>query len=116
MHVLTPGVMDLREDEVARAERQPVTLTNAMAKLPTRERYLAGSRKINGLSARGWQDDAGSLWLECGTPSCDGSPIDWAPYPWWNPKHPATKDYLTRSKLKPRRGKRSKGGDDDVPF
>lgn len=38
-----------------------------------------------------WTDSAGDHWLECGTPECDGSPIDWAPYPWWDEDHPLTK-------------------------
>ena len=74
-------------------------------------------QKFNGHMARVWQDDEGALWLECGTPECDGSPIDWAPYPWWDPKHPATKKYL-KSQSKPKRKRRTKTGptDDDVPF
>jgi len=78
-------------------------------------------KKFSGHSARVWQAKDRSLWLECGTPGCDGSPIDWAPYPWWNPKHPATKDYLKKAKaeakLKPKRKRGAKPGDsDDVPF
>jgi hypothetical protein len=76
-------------------------------------------QKFNGHAARVWQDQAGGLWLECGTPGCDGSPIDWAPYPWWDPKHPATKAYLKKEKLesKRKRGKKNKPSeDDDVPF
>ena len=72
-------------------------------------------RKFDGLSVRVWQAKDGSLWLECGTPDCDGSPIDWAPYPWWDPKHPETK----ARKKKPK-SKRSRGGrgvdPGDVPF
>jgi hypothetical protein len=75
-------------------------------------------KKFSGHSARVWQDEDGSLWLECGSPDCSGSPIDWAPYPWWNPKHPATKEYLKRPPRKARRQRRPKTGspDDDVPF
>ena len=77
-------------------------------------------QKFSGHAVRVWQDKEGSLWLECGTPGCDGSPIDWAPYPWWDPKHPATKEQLKKRKLKckPRRGRKGKGhgADDDVPF
>jgi hypothetical protein len=73
-------------------------------------------KKFSGHSVRVWQDESGSLWLECGTPGCDGSPIDWAPYPWWNPKHPVTRGHVKRSR-KPRRKKGSKGDEsDDVPF
>lgn len=36
----------------------------------------------------------GQLWLECGTPNCDGSPIDWAEYPWWDENHPLTKAHM----------------------
>ena len=56
-------------------------------------------KKFNGHSVRVWQERRR---LACGWnaahPDCDGSPIDWAPYPWWNPKHPATKDYLKKAK------------------
>ena len=41
MHVLTPGVMDLLEAELARAAGRPVQLTAGLAKLAQRERYLA---------------------------------------------------------------------------
>ena len=76
------------------------------------------SSKFSGHSARVWQDAKGGLWLECGTPGCNGSPIDWAPYPWWDPKHPATKAYLKKdpSKAKPKRGRRTAAEDDDIPF
>ena len=77
------------------------------------------SQKFNGHSARVWQAKDRSLWLECGTPGCDGSPIDWAPYPWWDPKHPATKAYLKKAKMPskaPRRRGKKRGADDDVPF
>jgi hypothetical protein len=74
-------------------------------------------RKFNGHAVRVWQDADGSLWLECGTPDCDGSPIDWAPFPWWDPKRPASKAQVkkprSRSKAK---GRRKAKGDDDVPF
>ena len=74
------------------------------------------AKKFNGHSTRVWQDQDGSLWLECGTPDCDGSPIDWAPYPWWDPKHPATRGKLKQSK-KLKRKRRRKGEDpDDIPF
>ena len=78
-------------------------------------------KKFSGHSARVWQAKDGSLWLECGTPGCDGSPIDWAPYPWWNLEHPETKAGLKLAKSKPkarRKPKRGPQGDDvdDVPF
>ena len=41
MHVLTPLVMDLLGEEVARAKGSNVTLTRALAMLAGRERYLA---------------------------------------------------------------------------
>jgi UTP--glucose-1-phosphate uridylyltransferase len=42
MHVLTPALMDLLADEVARADRRGgVHLTTALARLAGRERYLA---------------------------------------------------------------------------
>jgi hypothetical protein len=73
-------------------------------------------QKFNGHSTRVLQDKGGSLWLECGTPGCNGSPIDWAPYPWWDPKHPATKAQLKKSRGKPKRRRKRQGEDDDVPF
>jgi UTP--glucose-1-phosphate uridylyltransferase len=41
MHVLTPVVMDMLEEEVARASKGGVHLTAALARLAKRERYLA---------------------------------------------------------------------------
>ena len=41
MHVLTPAVMELLEEEVARAGERGVHLTTALARLAKRERYLA---------------------------------------------------------------------------
>jgi hypothetical protein len=55
------------------------------------------SQSFTGLAARVWKDDSGHLWLECGTPGCDGSPIDWAPYPWWDENHPATIEHLKKN-------------------
>ena len=72
------------------------------------------SQKFNGHSVRVWQDAEGRLWLECGTPDCDGSPIDWAPFPWWDPEHPASKNY--REKKRSKRKRKKSGDDDDVPF
>ena len=78
-------------------------------------------KKFSGHSARVWQAKDGSIWLECGTPDCDGSPIDWAPYPWWDANYTEPKARPKRSKRpsktkrKPKRG--LPGGDvDDVPF
>jgi hypothetical protein len=45
--------------------------------------------QFTGRSVRVYEDDG--VWLECGTPDCDGSPIDWADYPWWDENHPETK-------------------------
>ncbi len=47
-------------------------------------------KEFNGHSVRVYREN-GEYWLECGTPECDGSPIDWAPYPWWDDEHPLTK-------------------------
>jgi len=74
------------------------------------------SKKFNGHSVRVWEDESGALWLECGTAGCDGSPIDWAPFPWWDPDHPETKKQEEQKQKKPRRRKKSDDGDDDVPF
>jgi len=41
MHVLTPLVMEMLQEEVKAAEGQPVPLSNALANLAGRERYLA---------------------------------------------------------------------------
>ncbi len=54
------------------------------------------SQEFTGLSTRVQKDEQGKLWLECGTPGCGGSPIDWAPYPWWNPEHPAAQAYFEK--------------------
>jgi hypothetical protein len=82
-------------------------------------------KKFRGHAARVWADGKGRLWLECGTPGCDGSPIDWAPFPWWDPtysapkksrKNPGTRGRHTRGTRSPKRRKKDKGNDDDVPF
>ena len=73
------------------------------------------SQKFDGHSVRVWQDARGELWLECGTPGCDGSPIDWAPYPWWDETHPETKKFLKATRRRSRRGKKN-SGEDDCPF
>jgi UTP--glucose-1-phosphate uridylyltransferase len=41
MHVLVPGVMDLLEEEIARASGRPVPLSAALARLAGRGKYLA---------------------------------------------------------------------------
>ena len=41
MHVLTPAVMEMLEEQVAQAGKRGVHLTTALAKLAKRERYLA---------------------------------------------------------------------------
>ena len=68
-------------------------------------------KKFNGHSVRVWEDKARQLWLECGTPGCDGSPIDWADFPWWDEKHP-----LTRNWRKSRKKRSKRDPDDDCPF
>ena len=76
---------------------------------------------FTGHAARVWQDGKGALWLECGTPDCSGSPIDWADYPWWDEKHPATKAQIKKrrgaKKIRPKKNSRRTGNlDDDIPF
>jgi hypothetical protein len=71
---------------------------------------------FTGHQVRVWQDEAGRLWLECGTPNCDGSPIDWADYPWWDEKRRPTRSQVKRRrKPKPGRGKKSDDAN-DIPF
>src|SRR5882672_9670033 len=75
------------------------------------------SSKFSGHSVRVWKAKDSSLWLECGTPGCDGSPIDWAEYPWWDEKHPATLEYFKRPKKQPKRPRKMKNPEDgDIPF
>ena len=50
------------------------------------------NKQFTGLSVRVYEQN-GKLWLECGTPDCNGSPIDWAPFPWWDDKHPDTIEF-----------------------
>jgi UTP--glucose-1-phosphate uridylyltransferase len=52
MHVLSPAVMDLLEQEIARAQDGQVTLSSALAALAAREEYLA-------LETQGWRYDVG---------------------------------------------------------
>ena len=75
-------------------------------------------KKFSGHSARVWKSEDGALWLECGTPKCTGSPIDWAPFPWWDPKHPDTKKARRGKspKAKPVKRRRKTDDSDDVPF
>jgi hypothetical protein len=78
-------------------------------------------KKFNGHSVRVWKALDGSLWLECGTPGCDGSPIDWAPFPWWEPgwskKAKRKSSKSSRSKSKGGKGEQQlPPKDDDVPF
>ncbi len=47
--------------------------------------------QFTGHAVRVYRDDEPGLWLECGTPDCDGSPIDWADYPWWDENLPKNK-------------------------
>ena len=42
-------------------------------------------------AVRVYKEEDPGLWLECGTPGCDGSPMDWADYPWWDENHALTK-------------------------
>ena len=50
-------------------------------------------KQFDGHSVRVWESAPGRYWLECGTPGCDGCPIDWAPYPWWDANHPLTRQF-----------------------
>jgi len=47
-------------------------------------------KSFTGQSARVYEQ-GGQMWLECGTKDCDGSPIDWAPYPWWDDNYKGPK-------------------------
>jgi len=42
------------------------------------------NRQFAGKDARVYRH-RGDFLLECGTPNCDGSPLDWAAEPWWRP-------------------------------
>jgi hypothetical protein len=84
--------------------------------LEHRKWCLHCGKSFDGHSVRVWQDDDGSLGLECGTPACDGLPIDWAEYPWWDPKHPATRQYLREERKRKRDGGKPSSDADDVPF
>jgi hypothetical protein len=72
-------------------------------------------KQFDGLSTRVWQDQEGKLWLECGTPDCSGSPIDWAPFPWWEEKYQKTRRD-PKSRKRRSTGKRKSPGADDIPF
>jgi len=73
-------------------------------------------KKFNGHSVRVWQDESGRLWLECGTPGCDGSPIDWAPEPWWDGPSERKTRKKKGAKAKRKKSKSPPPSDDDVPF
>jgi hypothetical protein len=49
--------------------------------------------QFTGRSVRVYKDEDEGPWLECGTPNCGGSPIDWANHPWWDENHQATKAF-----------------------
>ena|ERR1041385_89478 len=66
-------------------------------------------KKFNGHSVRVWKDKEGKLWLECGTPACGGSPMDWADSAWWDEKHP-------KQRRRSRKKRNKKDLDDDIPF
>jgi hypothetical protein len=74
------------------------------------------SKSFTGLSVRVWKDEAGKLWLECGTPDCGGSPIDWPPFPWWDENHPETKEWMKGHPERFDEGTGGERGGDDVPF
>jgi hypothetical protein len=94
-----------KRDEMNSTNPNYVTLPDAAKLELLREHTLDGEwpdldhklwclhcqRAFDGHSVRVWQDQTGRYWLECGTPNCDGCPIDWAPYPWWDPDHPLTR-------------------------
>jgi hypothetical protein len=73
-------------------------------------------KSFNGHSVRVWKDKQDRLWLECGTPGCDGSPIDWAEYPWWDEAHPATRQHLKRQQQSKRKRGKRRSSEDDIPF
>jgi UTP--glucose-1-phosphate uridylyltransferase len=52
MHVLTPGVMNLLQEEVSKPGTRKLQLSTALAKLAARERYLASELE-------GWRYDVG---------------------------------------------------------
>lgn len=59
--------------------------------LDDRKWCLHCESEFTGHSVRVYRDNDPGVWLECGTPDCDGSPVDWANYPWWDENHPETK-------------------------
>jgi hypothetical protein len=74
-------------------------------------------KQFTGHSARVYREH-GMLLVECGTPGCDGSPLDFASYPWWDENHPDTKtrdavmdEILKEEKeAKPKRARSKKSG------
>lgn len=55
---------------------------------------LRCEQAFSGRSVKLLRSRTGEILLECGTPGCDGSPIEWAPHPWWDESHPTTLAYL----------------------
>jgi len=47
-------------------------------------------KEFTGSSARIYKEH-GMLLVECGTPDCDGSPLDFMDFPMWDRDHPVTK-------------------------
>ena len=72
-------------------------------------------KEFTGHAARVYRDN-GTLLVECGTPGCDGSPLDFANYPWWDDDHPDTQAHdaamkeieneIDETKSKPDSGKK----------
>lgn len=99
-----PGDFFIKENDtmieyVQLSDREKLALLKAhdfgapFPTLDTRNWCLHCEKEFDGYSVRVWRGGDGNLWLECGTPGCAGSPIDWAPYPWWDKEHPLTKKY-----------------------
>ena len=54
-------------------------------------------KEFDGHAVRVCRDSQAELGLKCGTPGCSGSPLDWAPYPWWDEAHPLTRQRHEKS-------------------